>query len=198
MIIGSGPSLSCSQIGRIYTSRLHDGCRVIAVNDNYQLAPWADVLYACDYGWFVWHEKHLFIDSDILVPKLMVTVDEPAAKKWPRLKWVPGTNKPGLSLDPELLHYGRNGGYQAINLATLLGAKTILLVGFDQCFPGNQAHWFGDHPSRTRSMYERWTECWQGLPPQLKELGIELINCTPDSALTVFPMRPLKKELESI
>jgi hypothetical protein len=30
--------------------------RVIAVNDAYRLAPFADVLYACDEKWWKWHQ----------------------------------------------------------------------------------------------------------------------------------------------
>ena len=49
--IGSGPSLTAEDV---------DYCRgrakVIAINNAYQLAPWSDVLYACDGAWWDWHQ----------------------------------------------------------------------------------------------------------------------------------------------
>jgi hypothetical protein len=45
--LGGGPSLTQAQV---------DACRgrahVIAINDAFRLAPWADVLYACDWQWW--------------------------------------------------------------------------------------------------------------------------------------------------
>jgi hypothetical protein len=197
VIIGSGPSLSVEQIAAIYLCRLHERCRVIVINDNYQVAPWADVLYACDFKFFNWHADNLF--GFRRQGGIIVTCDQPAAERWhPHVRWVPGIEKPGLSTDPRLIHYGRNSGYQAVNLALHFGAVRILLVGFDHRFPGNRAHWFGDHPDKVRSWYERWFQCWQSLLPQLAELGVRIVNCTPDSALTIFPMGKLKKELPAI
>src|ERR1039458_2314613 len=37
----------------------------------------------------------------------------------------------GLSLDPKQIVTGSNSGYQALNIAVLAGAKTIILIGFD-------------------------------------------------------------------
>jgi hypothetical protein len=89
-----------------------------------------------------------------------------------------------------------NSGYQAANLAVLLGAVRILLIGYDHRFPGNQAHWFGDHPDKVRSCYSRWFKLWETVPEQIKKMGVKIINCTPGSALKVFPMAELEKTLK--
>ena len=39
--------------------------------------------------------------------------------------------QPGLSRTQGVIHQGKNSGYQALNLAYLLGAKRILLLGYD-------------------------------------------------------------------
>jgi hypothetical protein len=46
VLVASGPSLCPSDVDRV-----RGRARVIAVNDGYRLAPWADVLYACDRRW---------------------------------------------------------------------------------------------------------------------------------------------------
>jgi len=191
VVIGSGPSLSLKQIAMIWQAKEAKKIGVIAVNDNYQIAPWADWVYGCDYKFWQWHEHIVFQHFD----GKKCTTDEKAASKWPTLHYLVGEHRPGWSCDPGMLHYGRNSGYQASNLAFLLGAAKIILVGFDHRFPKNQAHWFGDHPDKVRSWYENWTVCWQSILPQADEYRIEIINATPDSALKVFKYVPLKEAL---
>jgi hypothetical protein len=66
--IGGGPSLTRDDV---------DYCRgkafVIAINDAYKLAPWADALYACDGLWWRWHKGVPSFDG----PKFALT--KPAA-----------------------------------------------------------------------------------------------------------------------
>jgi len=187
VVIGSGPSLSLKQIAMIWQAKMNMHIGVIAVNDNYQIAPWADWVYGCDYKFWQWHHQSVLAHFD----GRKCTTDAKAAELWPVLDYLVGEDRPGWSCDYSRLHYGKNSGYQAVNLAFLLGAVKIILVGFDHCFPGNCAHWFGDHPDKVRSWYENWTECWQSVVPQAKDHGIEIINSTPESALKVFPARPL-------
>lgn len=196
VVIGSGPSLTLRQVADIWQARVLGRVRVIAVNTSYQAAPWADVMYACDYKFFEWHASTIFAKpGNFGFMGIKVTVDRKAVKTWPRLKWLQGVDKPGLSGECGVIHYGKNSGYQAVNLAYLMGAAKILLVGFDHHFPRNEAHWHGDHPDKVRSWYERWLPGWQTVAHQLPELGLEIINCTPGSALTVFKSGKLKKEI---
>ena len=183
--IGGGPSLTQEQVDYV-----RGRARVIAINDAYRLAPWADVLYACDVKWWDWH-----YDKINGFKGAMITQDTKAAEKYNDLFYVRGEAKDGLSLDPGVIHTGRSSGYQAVNLAVLFGAKKIILIGYDHGFPGNKAHWFGDHPDKVRSWYERWIPCWETLPDQLKKIGVQIINCTPDSALTVFEYKPLNEAI---
>ena len=48
--IASGPSLTQDQVDQV------KGLNTIAINDAYKLAPWANILYACDYQWWDWHK----------------------------------------------------------------------------------------------------------------------------------------------
>ena len=49
--IGGGPSLTLADVTSIAGK-----ARVIAINDAYRMAPWADMLYACDLKWWRWHD----------------------------------------------------------------------------------------------------------------------------------------------
>jgi hypothetical protein len=102
----------------------------------------------------------------------------------------------GLELRPTHLARGRNGGYQAINLAVHLGAKRILLLGYDMMRgPKGEEHWHGDHPNRSRSPYTTFQACFPSLVDPLKAEGIEVINCSRRTALTCFPRKSLQDAL---
>lgn len=151
---------------------------MIVVNDNYQLAPWADLHYACDLKWHQWHAAGLAdFDGD------KYTMDVKAAKKY-KLRYIEGRSGVGLSTDPSYIHTGQNSGFQAINVAYHLGASHIMLLGFDMKFAKNGAsHWFGDHPDNIRSNYASWLK---GFAEVAKQDLIHIINCSRDTDLTCF------------
>lgn len=98
-------------------------------------------------------------------------------------------DRPGISLDPLYIHQGGNSGFQALNLAVHWGAKKIELHGFDMRRVGNKQHWFGDHPKElVRDLnFERCIRAFEEAAPQLRELGVEVVNHTPGSAIRCFP-----------
>ena len=51
-IIASGPSLTKEDVDAVR------GLNVIVINTSYWLAPWADILYACDGHWWDWHYEN--------------------------------------------------------------------------------------------------------------------------------------------
>ncbi len=100
---------------------------------------------------------------------------------------------------PTEIYTGGNAGFTMINLAVLMGAKRVLLLGYDMRKVNGARHWFGHHPKNTTldvdSPYEGFLLHYPFTVPQLAARGIEVINCTPDSALTVYPMMPLTEAL---
>lgn len=182
LLIASGPSLSLADVdackGRAFT---------IAINDNYRIAPWADVLYACDGLWWDHHFKKLAPFKGELW-----TQDKPAADRY-GLHWIQGKHGEGLSADPNVIHWGANSGYQAINLAYNWGAKRIVLLGFDCRRDKGRTHWFGDHPKplTSDSPYGLWLTNFRKLAADLKAKGVEVFNCSPNSAIDAFQKVPL-------
>lgn len=105
----------------------------------------------------------------------------------------------GLSFDPKVLHTGGNSGYQAINLAVLLGAKKILLLGYDMSKPNGRSHWHGDHPEGMNNPedghFKRWKEAFATILPDLEKAGVEVVNCTDGSELNCFRRASLESEI---
>ncbi len=192
--IASGPSLTQADVDYV-----RGKARVIAINASYTLATWADVLYAADAKVFRWYWK--------TGPK---GFERSPIKSFQGLKYSlskgPDIDKSvivlrkgmesGLSLNPAVLHTGKNSGYQAINLAVLFGASRILLLGYDmQPGPKGQEHWHVDHPNLSRSTYAVFLSHFPSLVEPLKAAGVEVINCTRRTALTCFPHMSLEQAL---
>jgi hypothetical protein len=184
--VASGPSLTQADV-----DLCRDRARVIVVNDNYRLAPWADVLYAADAAWWRLHQG---------VPGfvgLKYSIGSGAPKGVIRLR---NTGNSGLEVDPSGLRTGRNSGYQAINLAVHFGARRILLLGYD-CQGGvtGTSHWFGEHPHGlnrpSTAMYQSWQTYFATLVAPLASLGVDVINCSRRTAVTCFPRQSLTEAL---
>lgn len=125
------------------------------------------------------------------------TQDVGAAARW-ALRLVPSRDAPGMSRDPAVIHRGGNSGYQAVNLAAHLGARRIVLLGFDMRVVNGRRHWFGDHPGQLNmpSDYAQWVRRFETAAEELMDMGIEVINATPGSALPWFTMMPIEAALE--
>lgn len=184
VIIASGPSLTQEQ------ANLTQGQKVIAINDNYRLTPWADILYACDHKWWQWHHEQTKFFKGI-----KVTQDKKAAQEYD-INYIESAANTGLSTDPDIIHQGFNSGYQAINLAYNLGARKIILIGYDMKLGADGSnHWFGHHPDKIVSHYQSWLIMYSSLAEHAKKLNCSIINSTIDTALTCFEKMPLEDAL---
>lgn len=183
--IGGGPSLTAEDVAYCQGKAV-----VVAINDAYRLAPWAEVLYGCDEQWWQWHQGAPSFTG------LKYTLHRRAAQRWPDVQLLRNTGQEGLELDASGLRTGRHGGYQAINVAVHLGAKRIVLLGYDLSAPDEGPdHWFGSHPNRVRSPYTTFLQAFGSIVEPLHRLGIAVMNCTRRTALTCFPCVPLIEAL---
>lgn len=159
--------------------------------------PWADKLYGCDIKWWDAHNG-----TDFKGEKWSTHGDakgandkREAAEKY-NLKLVTGRPDPGFSTDPNVIHYGGNSGFQALNMAILLGSPYIVLVGFDMSRPGGKAHFFGKHPDGLidQQEYEKWIP---NFDKAAEDYPGTIINATPGSALECFPAHSLDEALDN-
>lgn len=191
-LVASGPSLRKSDV-----EYLRGKCRVIVINDNFKLAPWADALYACDS---VWWERNRPEFSGLKCTQYSLANQRKRDEDLRVAKLVGahafgGKAAAGLSLDPDVVHYGDNSGFQAMSVAFHLGARRMILLGYDLQRTGGKAHWFGDHPKGLNNLgnLNNWAKHHDALAADLAREGVEVINCTRETALTQYPRKRLEE-----
>ncbi len=131
---------------------------------------------------------------------MKITQDAAACAAYPELKRVHvrrGADVPLLGAQG-VIGDGGNSGFQAINLAAQFGASRILLVGFDMSL-ARGVHWHGLHPrglnNPSPANIARWRRVLDAAAPAYAAAGVEVINCSAESALTAYPKRSLREAL---
>jgi hypothetical protein len=146
-------------------------CKTVAVNNAVFFAPWADILYACDAKWWNCYGKSLGFFKGQRYSFQRV----PGTERFYRQQGFPGL--------------AGNSGNQAIQLVASMGAKRIGLLGFDHQHTGGKKHCHADHPKRLGNAGS--VAAWSGLMEQtakvLKRKGVEVINCSRETAITCLP-----------
>lgn len=191
VVIGSGPSLSDEQLAMVKQHHVDQRVHVIAVNNTIERVPWADVSYFGDYTALC----HYLPKLKPLTSAEWVTTCRAGAERW-RLTHVKPSPNNGMSLDR--VHLNGNSGAQAVNTAAAFGATKVILIGFDmRNSKDGKAHWFGQHPLPliTTQLFPDWMHKFAILAKEAKALGVDIINCTPDSALQCFDKRALDEVL---
>lgn len=153
------------------------------------MAPWADLLYACDGTW--WDKYQPVFEGE------KWTQDKAAANKY-GLNYIAGLGHAGMSLDPGYIHYGKNSGYQLLNLMIHFGISRAVLLGYDYKSGPKGMHWFGNHQGLNNPdepMLAQWRTKIAQAVPDLKAAGVEVINCSRDTAIDCFPRERLEDVL---
>ena len=173
------------------------GRRVIAVQDAWRLLPFADVLYACDAAWIRHHNGCPDFSGELWSSHDDGTNEKRQVAKDYGFCLVAGRAGDTFSIDPTVICYGSNSTFQAIGLAILFGATRIVLVGANMQHVNGRAHFYGDHPKPLRQCpdYRKFVPAFERAAKSLPA-GVEIINCTPDSALRCFPMVSLEDALK--
>jgi hypothetical protein len=180
---------------------------VIAIADSYKALPLADVVYGCDNRWWEVHRtcndfvgERWACHEDNTQGDVFHNDKRQMAEEF-GLNLVRGQPGDEFSFDPMFIRYGSNAGFQAINLALLFGCTNIVLVGFDMRHVNGQSHFFGDHPESLRRTsdleYRGFVQHFECAAKALPG-HVRIINATPGSALTCFPMMSLDEAVRSI
>ena len=161
-LLAPGPSASAALAARVGALPLG------AIGCAYQLAPDARFIAASDAAW--WRTYRDAFDRP--VPKFGMG----SANGVERIR----IDQLGTSV---------NSGVLALECAVRAGATRILLLGFDM----HGTHFFGPYTNglrntqpHQRAQHLRQYEAWAHM-----RRGVEVINCTPGSALTCFPKAEL-------
>ena len=198
IVAAGGPSFSMRQVRAIAMARNAPASklRIIAVNDAiYPLFGVADWLHACDWEW--WHPH---IQTVHTFPGIKTTLSETVPAPWVT-GYIENSGCEGFDPDPSRCRTGANSAYQAMHIAIHTGARRIILVGVDmRDGPAQEKHWFGDHPTAIGQHPVYYDSLmiphFATLKPALEGRGIEVVNASPGSALTAFPMVDLETALQ--
>ena len=195
-IIAAGPSAKTAGV-----EKLKDRIHCIAVNESHKLCPWAEFLYSCDADWWKLRENEKEVKA-FGGTKLML---EQPGKMFDGVSTIKIPQKNNIWVDdflfdkPGVIGSGGHSGFQMMNLAAQFGATDMALVGFDMQ-PGGAIHWHGLHPSPLRNpdacRFDVWRRTLDTHAHKLAARGIDVVNCSPVSALTSFPKMTIDQMLE--
>jgi hypothetical protein len=208
VLVATGPSLTPDQLELLRALHTADRVKVFTINNTFMVYPWTDVHLSCDGPWWrwYWHKSPLLRYLNERIP--LYTWYPEIANDF-GIKYIKAITKDGLSTDPGIVHINHGSGPMMMNLAYLYGARKMVLLGHDMRFapdydarrryPGSfPRHFFGEYPKPL----QHWPSVkipksghLQGLIETYEKMrveayGIEVINCTPESALTMYPYRP--------
>lgn len=188
-IVGGGSSLEGFDF-----DRLRGRGRVIAINKAFAHVPFADIMYAMDrpllddliggklgegyrQAFEGFRGAKVWLDiSGYSYPDDVFVIKCAGAEGW------------SSSLEDGLTH-GQHSGYSALNLAILLGADPIYLLGYDcKAGPEGKMHFHEGYPGapnmNAANVFLRENEAGAlALPPG----GPRIVNLNPASALRAFP-----------
>lgn len=219
--IASGPSLTQDICERVRQARAAGRCKAIVVNSSCMWAPWADVLFFTDSGWYD-ARKQLVADW----PGLVVSMSRQAARELnapgmplhagrPRILRVKGCGDPDApprvrvadgvlpkvpgfpDLGAGEIQQGRSSGHSAVSLAIAMAASRVLLVGYDMQVVNGREHHHNEYKGpRDLDIYKNeFQRAFRGWNEAALASGVEILNCTHGSAVTEFPFADLDEVL---
>jgi len=206
IVAGTGPSLTPEVIELCNQAR-KDGVRIFSANRAHELLD-TDVFHACN-----WQFYDEYYDKLKDKPFDKWTTRPELEGKYPDVNYIEERWENGLSRNPSYIHAHHGTGPQLVNIAYLYGCTRLILVGWDMRYPGKlddtnknyskPRHFFGEdvltekHWSRTDDQGRKFGLIREMSTIKPEDYGIEIINATPDSAMTCFPMGDLRSCLKS-
>ena len=197
MIIATGPSINDATLNLC----AHSGLPLFGMNHVWKYLN-VDYFMSCNYQYYdVYWNKGLSETRSI-----KYTWDLTTARKY-GINYIKGKWADGFSKEKNVIHYGHSSGYQLPGLAYSLGFRKLLLVGYDMNYGEGYdgynkltikpRHFFGEYPSELQHWPKQpFTEIIR-LFETVKTLNpdVEIINCTPGSAMKCFPIMRLEDAL---
>lgn len=182
-----------------FLSPIH-GKHVIAINNAYLIGSWIDVMFFGDCKWYP-------ANADALSKFPGLKLTSCARFKKPHeicngIRFLAWDHEKGfgISTKPDMVAWNLNSGAASVSIAHHLGVKRIILLGFDMKLDEKKkSHWHGAYgTSKNPKMVPHFQKQMFGfefIARDAQSLGIEIINASPDSAITHFPKITVKELL---
>ena len=193
-VVAGGPSLRNLDVS-VLRNRIH----VVVVNESHKLCPWAEILYSCDANWWrlrqVEAEKFRGLKIGFEAAINLPFVKNISIKRLGQHDWVNQL----LLTEPGQIGSGGNSGFQLTNLVVQMGATGVALIGVD-CNVAGGVHWHGKHPDQLRNPEDGivgiWKRNFEAAAIEFKRVGVDVVNCSPTSALESYPKITIEQMLE--
>ncbi len=179
-----------------YLAPLQDK-HVIAINTAYKLGTFPDFLFFGDKQWWLNYQNQIKNYPAIKISCAAYF----GTHKETGVRYMAKNNKRvhGITRKEGFVSWNHNSGAASISLAYQLGAKRIILLGFDMKFGNTQkSHWHSDYIKGNkipRPPFKRHLLGFHQIKKDAKALGIEILNASQDSAIREFPIVRVKEYL---
>lgn len=179
-----------------FMSKIHDK-NIIGVNVAFKLGNWVDICFFGDVSFLLKYEEALLRSSCLKVS----CAEKAKDLTWVKFLPVDYKTRGRLTFDTTKISWNFNSGSSSINLAAHLGAKRIILVGFDMNMPeNNQPHWHNEYKKSKLTEQERINRLIhfnQFLAPfpkikkDLDSIGIKIFNTSLNSSINCIEKVPI-------
>lgn len=181
-IIGGGASLKTFDFPWL------QGRRVLGVNDAFRIGPVCSRIIFADDGFWKTNKWELeaYANTGGMVYSLAPTTEQV------NLPWLHQLKRggSGLSRGPEVIGWNHNTGASALNVALIMGARRVFLLGFDMTDIRGATHWHNRRPGPTPvASFVRFLSMFIPVSAQLNKFpGQTVFNVTDGiSKLEGFP-----------
>ena len=191
-IVAGGPSL------RGFDFRKLDDLPVIAINRAYEVLPKARALYWTDGTFFREHKSNLHVHAaPVKAAARDMLYGYGRYENYPWVKPYELTGFRGLERKLGGLRHGNNSGHAALNLAHQLGARRIVLLGYDMYIDPDRDHWHDGYkiPMKDRTLRDKMCPFFLEIARELADEGVEVLNASEFSRIRCWPRLPLDKVL---
>lgn len=189
-IVAGGPSVNSVDLRRL------SGQKVIAINSSYKVVPNADYLVFADHRWWVEHRRS--VQDTFRGRVVTLTPNRPLYEDCCVLE---RQRSGGVSADPSRLVCMHTTLTTALNLALLLGAARVGLLGVDGADATDGRSWHHEsHPAiwgRNPRRYEHHGTALAEQAPALRAASLEVLNLNPQSAHRMFAFATLDDMIPS-
>lgn len=180
-ILGSGPSLTMELLDTVENLKAMYQVPVIAVNSSFIRAKWADIVFFNNRSW--WNYYQLPVRRSF--PGRAVSVVNAADPKV-------------MVFRNQVFRTYQNSGADAIGLALYMGAKRIILAGFDSP-DARPTHWHEPHPAMIRppARAAHWTQAMQAVAEEAERQYARLYSLAPNPGYAHIPALAVEHLLDS-
>jgi len=173
-----------------YMQSIHNK-HVIGVNVAYLLGDWIDMVFFGDSAFFLKHMDGLAEFKGLKVS----CASNVASHDWVKYTPKDGKHNKGITKQPHLVSWNGNSGAAAISVAVHTGAKRVILLGFDMSLGDiKNQHWHDVYergPAVTEKRlkklpFNRHLRGFAGIKRDADTMGVEILNCSPNSTIKEF------------